>query len=88
MTRQLLKIGNSSPSDISVTFIVSIKDGFLSGSLIAAESESKIEDVEEGLQDFQRNVDVVENRIKSLVQGEQKNGTSWFSWAGRKFGRF
>lgn len=50
--------------------------------------ESKIEDVEEGLQDFQRNVDVVENRIKSLVQGEQKNGTSWFSWAGRKFGRF
>lgn len=50
--------------------------------------ESKIEDVEEGLQDFQRNVDVVENRIRGLVQGEQKNGTSWFSWAGRKFGRF
>ncbi|EED16807.1 Sin3 complex subunit (Stb2), putative [Talaromyces stipitatus ATCC 10500] len=49
--------------------------------------ESKIEDVEEGLQDFQRNVDVVENRIKGLVRGEQKNGTSWFSWAGRKFGR-
>lgn len=50
--------------------------------------ESKIEDVEEGLQDFERNVDVVENRIRGLVQGEQKNGTSWFSWAGRKFGRF
>ncbi|KUL86182.1 hypothetical protein ZTR_08347 [Talaromyces verruculosus] len=50
--------------------------------------ESKIEDVEEGLQDFQRNVDVVENRIRDLVKGEQKNGTSWFSWAGRKFGRF
>lgn len=50
--------------------------------------ESKVEDVEAGLQDFQRNVDIVENRIKNLVQGEQKNGTSWFSWAGRKFGRF
>lgn len=50
--------------------------------------ESKIEDVEEGLQDFQRNVEVVEKRIKGLVQGEQKNDTSWFSWAGRKFGRF
>lgn len=50
--------------------------------------ESKIEDVEAGLQDFQRNVEVVEKRIKNLVQGEQRNGTSWFSWAGRKFGRF
>lgn len=50
--------------------------------------ESKIEDVEEGLQEFQRHVDVVENRIRGLVQGEKKNGTSWFSWAGRKFGRF
>jgi hypothetical protein len=50
--------------------------------------ESKIEDVEDGLQDFQRNVDVVEQRIKRLVQGEQRNDTSWFSWAGRKFWRF
>ncbi|OKL59399.1 hypothetical protein UA08_05338 [Talaromyces atroroseus] len=50
--------------------------------------ESKIEDVEAGLQDFQRNVDVVENRIHRLVQGEQRNDTSWFSWAGRKFWRF
>ena len=50
--------------------------------------ESKIEDVDQGMQDFQRNVDAVENRIKGLIRGEQKNDTSWFSWAGRIFGRF
>ena len=45
--RQLLKIGNSSPSDMSVTAILSINDGFLSGLFSAAVKELEIEDVGE-----------------------------------------
>lgn len=48
--------------------------------------KSKVEDVEEGLQDFERNVDDIETRIKDLVQGEQRNDISWLSWIGRNFG--
>jgi hypothetical protein len=48
--------------------------------------ESKVEDVEEGLQDFERNVSEIEGRIKDLVKGERMNDTSWSSWFGRKFG--
>ncbi|KAL1988017.1 hypothetical protein VTN96DRAFT_1541 [Rasamsonia emersonii] len=49
--------------------------------------ESKVEDVEQGLQEFERHVDEIETRVKDLVQGERKKDTSWFSWVGRKFGR-
>lgn len=47
--RQLLKIGNSSPSEISVTVILSMNEGFFSGLFIAAFSELRIEDVGESL---------------------------------------
>jgi hypothetical protein len=47
MTRQLLKIGNSSPNEISVTVILSINDGFFSGLFIVAVSESRIDAVGE-----------------------------------------
>lgn len=45
MMRQLLNIGNSSPKDISVTAILSMKEGFFSGLFNAAVSELRIEDV-------------------------------------------
>jgi hypothetical protein len=49
MIRQLLKIGNSSPSEISVTVILSINEGFFSGLFMAAVKELRIEDVGESL---------------------------------------
>ena len=49
ITRQLLNIGNSSPRDISVIVTLSINDGFFSGLLRVAVSESRIEDVGESL---------------------------------------
>jgi hypothetical protein len=45
--RQLLKIGNSSPNEISVTVILSMNDGFFSGLFIAAVRELRIEAVGE-----------------------------------------
>ena len=49
MTRQLLKIGNSSPKDISVTVISSMKDGFFSGLLRVAVRDSRIEEFGQSL---------------------------------------
>lgn len=49
MTRQLLNIGNSSPSDISVIVILSMKDGFFSGLLRVSVRESRMDDVGESL---------------------------------------
>lgn len=50
--RQLLKMGNSSPNEISVTVILSIKEGFFSGLFIAAFKELKIDDVGESLSEY------------------------------------
>jgi hypothetical protein len=47
ITRQLLKIGNSSPKDISVTVISSIKDGFFSGLFSVAVRELRIDELGE-----------------------------------------
>lgn len=52
MMRQLLKMGNSSPSEISVTFILSMKDGFFSGLFMAAVRELRIEEVGESLREY------------------------------------
>lgn len=49
MMRQLLKMGNSSPRDMSVTVMLSMKEGFFSGLFIAAFRELRIEDVGESL---------------------------------------
>jgi hypothetical protein len=51
MMRQLLKMGNSSPSEISVTFILSMNDGFFSGLFIAAVRELRIDEVGESLRE-------------------------------------
>jgi hypothetical protein len=51
MMRQLLKIGNSSPSEISVTLILSIKEGFFSGLFMAAVKELRMEEVGESLRE-------------------------------------
>lgn len=42
--------------------------------------ESKVEDVEDGLHDFERHVDQLELRMQNLLKGEQKKDHSWFSW--------
>ena len=47
ITRQLLNIGNSSPSDMSVTLMSSMNDGFFSGLLIVSVSEATIDEVGE-----------------------------------------
>ncbi|OJJ47795.1 hypothetical protein ASPZODRAFT_131369 [Penicilliopsis zonata CBS 506.65] len=45
--------------------------------------ESRVEDVEAGLKDFENHITIVEGRTKRLVQGEEKTkNTSWFSWLG------
>lgn len=49
ITRQLLKMGNSSPSDMSVTLMVSMKEGFFSGLFSASEREARMDDVGESL---------------------------------------
>jgi hypothetical protein len=43
--------------------------------------ESKVEDVETGLGEFERHVDDIEQRVKSLVRGEEeKQNYSWLAW--------
>ncbi|KAL5339098.1 hypothetical protein BJX70DRAFT_178617 [Aspergillus crustosus] len=42
--------------------------------------ESKVEDVETGLGEFERHVDDIELRVKALVRGEEKQNYSWLSW--------
>ncbi|KAN0067561.1 hypothetical protein V8E54_014430 [Elaphomyces granulatus] len=49
--------------------------------------ESKVEDVEDGLQQFERNVIEIESRIQDLVKNEESKDISWLSWVGRMFGR-
>ncbi|KAL4898292.1 hypothetical protein BDV59DRAFT_190141 [Aspergillus ambiguus] len=44
---------------------------------------SKVEDVETGLGEFERHVDDIETRIKTLVRGGEKQNTSWLAWLGR-----
>ncbi|KAJ5084803.1 hypothetical protein NUU61_009382 [Penicillium alfredii] len=49
--------------------------------------ESKVEDMEAGLGDFERHIVNVETRIKALVKGEeQHSGSSWMEWLGRSLG--
>ncbi|KAJ5142686.1 uncharacterized protein N7515_001473 [Penicillium bovifimosum] len=48
--------------------------------------ESKIEDVEAGLGDFERHIVNVETRIKGLVKGEEQHETSWTAWIARTMG--
>ncbi|KAL4869154.1 hypothetical protein BDV12DRAFT_87098 [Aspergillus spectabilis] len=46
--------------------------------------ESKVEDVETGLGEFERHVDDIELRVKALVRGEEeKQNYSWLSWFSR-----
>lgn len=52
MMRQLLKMGNSSPREISVTVILSMKDGFFSGLFMAAFRELRIEEVGESFSEY------------------------------------
>jgi hypothetical protein len=51
MMRQLLKIGNSSPREISVTLILSMNEGFFSGLFMAAVRELRMEEVGESLRE-------------------------------------
>ncbi|EPS27975.1 hypothetical protein PDE_02920 [Penicillium oxalicum 114-2] len=39
--------------------------------------ESKVEDVEEGLSDFERHIENVESRFQGLLQGEEEHSASW-----------
>ncbi|KAJ5911773.1 uncharacterized protein N7473_001076 [Penicillium subrubescens] len=48
--------------------------------------ESKVEDMEEGLGDFERHIVNVETRVKGLLQGEEENGVSWMTWLRRSIG--
>ncbi|KAJ5601025.1 hypothetical protein N7510_010559 [Penicillium lagena] len=49
--------------------------------------ESKVEDVEDGLSDFERHIVNVETRMKALVRNEeQHSGSSWVTWLGRSIG--
>ncbi|KAL1881646.1 hypothetical protein Plec18167_003244 [Paecilomyces lecythidis] len=45
--------------------------------------ESRVEDVEAGLEEFERHVIEIETRMKDLVQGEKGHNNSWFSWMSR-----
>ncbi|KAI9374838.1 hypothetical protein BJX61DRAFT_246416 [Aspergillus egyptiacus] len=49
--------------------------------------ESKVEDVETGLGDFERHVDEIESRVKALIRGEEKQNGSWLSWFSRLGGQ-
>ncbi|KAL2802625.1 hypothetical protein BJX63DRAFT_105134 [Aspergillus granulosus] len=50
--------------------------------------ESKVEDVEAGLGEFERHVDDIELRIKALVRGEEeRSNCSWWSWLSRLGGQ-
>lgn len=48
--------------------------------------ESKVEDMEEGLTDFERHIVNVETRIKALLQGEEEHSISWMTWLRRSLG--
>ncbi|CAG7984281.1 unnamed protein product [Penicillium olsonii] len=48
--------------------------------------ESKVEDMEAGVTDFDRHIVNVETRIKSLVKGEEQHDTSWATWIARAMG--
>ncbi|KAJ5861134.1 uncharacterized protein N7529_008444 [Penicillium soppii] len=48
--------------------------------------ESKVEDMEAGLSDFDRHIVNVETRIKALVKGEEQHDTSWTAWIARSMG--
>jgi hypothetical protein len=48
--------------------------------------ESKVEDMEAGLSDFERHLVNVETRIKALVKGEEQHSTSWTAWIARTIG--
>jgi hypothetical protein len=48
--------------------------------------ESKVEDMEAGLSDFERHIVNVETRIKALVKGEEQHSTSWSAWVARFMG--
>ncbi|KAL4785341.1 hypothetical protein BJX76DRAFT_184319 [Aspergillus varians] len=51
--------------------------------------ESKVEDVETGLGEFERHVDDIELRIKGLVRGEEeKQSYSWLAWLFRLGGQW
>lgn len=45
--------------------------------------ESRVEDVEAGLEEFERHVGEIETKTKDLVQGEKGKSKSWFSWLGK-----
>lgn len=46
--------------------------------------ESKIKDFEDGLEEFEEHVVMIETRVQALVdQGEVAKSSSWFSWIGR-----
>ncbi|KAE8149669.1 hypothetical protein BDV25DRAFT_124030 [Aspergillus avenaceus] len=48
---------------------------------------SKVEDVESGLGEFERHVDEIETRVKTLIRGEaEKQNCSWLTWLGRVTG--
>ncbi|KAJ5697311.1 hypothetical protein N7488_010995 [Penicillium malachiteum] len=48
--------------------------------------QSKVEDMEEGLTDFERHIVNVEGRIKGLLQGEDDHSTSWMAWVRQSLG--
>ncbi|KAJ5455356.1 hypothetical protein N7475_010477 [Penicillium sp. IBT 31633x] len=48
--------------------------------------ESKVEDMEAGLGDFDRHIVHLETRIKALVKGEERHDTSWKAWIARSMG--
>ncbi|RAL00443.1 putative Sin3 complex subunit (Stb2) [Aspergillus ibericus CBS 121593] len=49
--------------------------------------DSRVEDVETNLDEFERHVNAIETRVKQLIRGEQeKQSNSWFSWFGRVTG--
>ncbi|RAL17572.1 putative Sin3 complex subunit (Stb2) [Aspergillus homomorphus CBS 101889] len=49
--------------------------------------ESKVEDVETGLGEFERHVADVETRVRLLVRGEKdRENSSWLSWLGKLAG--
>lgn len=48
--------------------------------------ESKVEDMEAGVTDFERHIVNVETRIKALLKGEQDHSVSWMEWLRRTLG--
>ncbi|KAJ5121885.1 hypothetical protein N7448_003018 [Penicillium atrosanguineum] len=48
--------------------------------------ESKVEDMEEGLTDFERHIVNIEMRVKALLKGEEEHSISWVTWFRRSIG--